>query len=135
MSVKERLIGFIKYKGITKSAFCASIGVSNAFISSMRTSIQPDKVQSISLKYPELNMGWIMTGEGEMLRNSYPDLEKIAGNTNKLIEDSNPKYGRKLNDDIIIIPREVFEMINKLTDTVQSQQRTIESMQNQFKET
>ena len=67
MSVKERLKEFIKWKKISTSAFCESIGVSNAYISSMRVSIQPDKVQSIALKYPELNIDWLLTGAGQMI--------------------------------------------------------------------
>lgn len=68
MSVKERLIEFVKYKGMSNSEFCRRIGVSNAFISSMVKSIQPDKLKSIALRFPELNTGWLMTGEGDMLK-------------------------------------------------------------------
>ncbi len=68
MSVKERLIEYIEYKQITKSAFCDTIGVSKAFISSMRQSIQPDKIKSIALNFEDLNTGWLLTGEGEMLK-------------------------------------------------------------------
>ena len=68
MTVKERLKTFVKFKKISASAFCNSIGVSNAFISSMRKSIQPDKVESIATNYPELNIEWLLTGEGDMLK-------------------------------------------------------------------
>ncbi|MEG1540263.1 MAG: S24 family peptidase, partial [Muribaculaceae bacterium] len=30
----------------------------------------PDKVTEISKKFPQLNTGWLMTGEGEMLKNN-----------------------------------------------------------------
>lgn len=68
MTVKERLIEYISYKKISKSDFCRTIGVSVAFVSSMRTSIQPDKIKSIALNYSDLNTGWLLTGEGEMLK-------------------------------------------------------------------
>lgn len=70
MTVKERLIEYISYKKISKSDFCRTIGVSTAFVSSMRISIQPDKVKSIALNYPDLNTGWLLTGEGEMLKSA-----------------------------------------------------------------
>ena len=66
-SVKNRLIAFIKHKHLTKTAFGESIGVSNAFVTSIRRSISPDKVQSIASTYPELNMDWLLYGKGEML--------------------------------------------------------------------
>ena len=73
MSVKERLKKFVEFKELTASAFCKSIGVSNAYISSMNKSIQPDKIESITLKYPELNISWLLTGEGEMLTGMRPE--------------------------------------------------------------
>lgn len=67
-SVKERLKSFLKESKIKGIDFCASIGVSSGFIAGMRESIQPDKLKSISIKYPDLNIGWLMTGQGEMLQ-------------------------------------------------------------------
>lgn len=66
-TVKDRLIAFLEEKGINKSEFGRRIGVSSAFITSMRKSIQPDKVRSIKEQFPDLNIEWLLTGEGEML--------------------------------------------------------------------
>ena len=68
MSVKERLIEYLKFKKIGYSLFGRTIDVSSAFVTSMRNSIQPDKVERIALNYPDLNIGWLLTGEGNMLR-------------------------------------------------------------------
>lgn len=67
-TVKERLTYFLKCEGINKSEFGRRIGVSSAFISSMRKSIQPDKVASIEANFPELNISWLLTGTGDMLK-------------------------------------------------------------------
>lgn len=69
MSVKERLIAYLDYKKVSKSDFGRSIGVSSAYVTSMRKSIDPEKLQSIAKNFPDLNTGWLMTGEGEMLKN------------------------------------------------------------------
>lgn len=66
-SVKDRLIGYLEYKGITKSEFGRRIGVSSAFITSMRKSMQPDKIRAIKETFPDLNTEWLLYGEGEML--------------------------------------------------------------------
>lgn len=68
MTVKERLIAYLDYKKVSKSDFGRSIGVSSAYVSSMRKSIDPEKLQSIAKNYPDLDTGWLMTGEGEMLK-------------------------------------------------------------------
>lgn len=66
-SVKERLISFIEYKHLSKNKFEELCGLSKRYVSNISQSIQPDKIKKISLVFPELNMGWLLTGEGEML--------------------------------------------------------------------
>jgi transcriptional regulator with XRE-family HTH domain len=67
-TVKQRLEQFLESKNISKSEFGRLIGVSSAYISSMRKSIQPDKLESIALKFPELNIEWLLNGTGLMLK-------------------------------------------------------------------
>ena len=68
MTVKERLILFIKHLGISQRAFEQSVGLSNGYVNNIRKSIQPDKVQKNAQKYPNLNTGWLMTEEGSMIK-------------------------------------------------------------------
>ncbi len=82
-SVKSRLYTYLSNKNIRVGQFCKSIGVSPSFVSSMRKSIQPDKIKSIALLYPDLNTVWLLTGEGEMLMNGVEDT-----NTHKPTYDS-----------------------------------------------
>ncbi|WP_071133883.1 LexA family transcriptional regulator [Millionella massiliensis] len=67
-TVKQRLIEYLDFKNISKSEFGRRIGVSAAFVGSMRKSIQPDKIKSIAIEFPDLNTGWLLTGEGDMLK-------------------------------------------------------------------
>ena len=69
-TIKERLTAYLRYKGINKSEFGRIIGVSNAYISSIRKSIQPDKAEKIASSFPDLNIAWLMTGEGEMVKSN-----------------------------------------------------------------
>lgn len=88
MTVRERLILFVKSQKISNSEFCRTIGVSNAFISSMRKSLQPDKIESIALNYPELNIDWLLTGEGQMLKSeSSINPNKTAMESKTLIDE------------------------------------------------
>ena len=66
-TVKERLKQFIKYKRLSQSAFLSRCGLSSGFISGMRVSMLPDKTNSIATQFPELNIAWLLTGQGEML--------------------------------------------------------------------
>ncbi len=61
--------------------FSAAIGVSNAYISSIKRSIQPDKLARIQQNYPDLNIEWLVTGRGEML-NTPQHMSVINNGTN-----------------------------------------------------
>lgn len=67
-SVKERLIEFLEHERVSKAEFGRKIGVSSAYVTSMRKSIDKDKIKSIALNYPNLNLDWLLYGEGEMLK-------------------------------------------------------------------
>lgn len=70
MSVKEHIKEFIKYKNISVRTFESACGLSYSYVNSIRVSIQPDKIKGIAIAYPDLNTGWLITGEGEMLKGS-----------------------------------------------------------------
>lgn len=78
-TVKERLKMFINYKNLSVRAFEAACGLSYGFVGNMRNSMQPDKTTRIAHRFPELNTGWLMTGEGEMLRPQYIE-QHFSGN-------------------------------------------------------
>lgn len=68
MTVKERLLEFLKAEGITSSEFARKMGVSPAYIASMRKSMPEEKVEKVTTLYPQLNRDWLMYGEGSMYR-------------------------------------------------------------------
>ena len=117
-SVKERLKQFIDTLNISEREFCRRIGVSSSHVMSIKKSIQPDKMQAISIHFPELNPLWLLLGQGEMLLSDgkkegeqrqntggLPSSELLA----KLLEEANSEKARLLS-------------------IIESQQRTIESL-------
>ena len=75
MNVKDRLITYIESKEIKKSHFEKNIGVSNGYINSLKDSPSAEKLELISKKYLDLNISWLLTGEGTMLND---DGEKVS---------------------------------------------------------
>ncbi len=49
-------------------AFEISVGLSNGYVNNIRVSIQPNTIQKIVLRYPHINEGWFLTGNGPMLK-------------------------------------------------------------------
>lgn len=111
-TVKERLVAFIKSLGIGQSKFEKSVGLSNGYVNNIRRSIQPDKLKMITEKYPDLSAGWLMTGEGTMLRQN--DVEPMAVGEAKFFTENNHgnKYYKLPNDEMLIkvklIPYDAF---------------------------
>ena len=76
-TVKERLKEFIKHTGLSINKFEQLCDLGKSYVGNMRVSMQPDKVQKIVRKFPELNSGWLLTGEGEMLRSDGEHRDRV----------------------------------------------------------
>lgn len=69
-SVKERLMSFLNYKGLSQGRFEKLVGFSNGYLDKLRHAPSVAKTQIIIDTFPELNRTWLLTGEGEMLNAS-----------------------------------------------------------------
>lgn len=65
--LKDRLIEFIDFKGMSKRAFLLSCGFSESYLNNISKGISYESIDKIKSKYPELSMPWLVLGEGEML--------------------------------------------------------------------
>ena len=74
---KERLLLFLKHKGLKNAVFEKMMGLSNGYINSMRKGLGYDKLEQISISFPELNIGWLLTGEGSMLKDENSNSRSI----------------------------------------------------------
>ena len=68
--MKERIMEFVRYKGIPVSTFEQLCGLSNAYVKNISKGVGADKLEKILNAFPELNRTWLLTGEGSMLRNN-----------------------------------------------------------------
>lgn len=65
-TVKERLLQFLKAERISKAEFARKMGMSEAYVSTMRKSLPEARVAKLIELYPRLNRDWLLYGEGEM---------------------------------------------------------------------
>lgn len=66
-TIIDKLLIFIKKKNISKRVFYNETGLSNGSLDKGST-LRTDSVEKIISTYPELNLEWLMTGKGEMLK-------------------------------------------------------------------
>jgi transcriptional regulator with XRE-family HTH domain len=111
-TVKERLLEFIKYKGLTKNKFEIMCGLSKRYVSNISRSISPDVLKKISLTFPDLNTSWLMAGSGDMLnvRPSRPESPSIT------------------------LSKEAIKLNLNLSETIRSQQETIQQLTDMLKQ-
>ncbi len=79
MGATERIIQFIEYKGITKYAFCKLLGFSNKFLDNS-SNMGTDKACKIIHQFPEINAEWLLTGEGDMIKQEVAIDNNLASN-------------------------------------------------------
>ena len=66
-TVKERLLEYLKANRITQAEFGRMMGVSTAYVSTMRESLSLDMQKKVKAAFPDLNMQWLIFGEGDMI--------------------------------------------------------------------
>ena len=66
MKTKERLKLFVQTLKMGQNAFEAEVGIANGYLASKSQSVNSDAIEKIIAKYPELNLDWLFTGQGEM---------------------------------------------------------------------
>ena len=64
--IVSRILQIIEYKGINKRKFYLETGLSNGFLDKVKD-VGASKIEHILNVYPEINMEWLLTGEGDML--------------------------------------------------------------------
>ncbi len=111
MGIKGRLDLIIKHLNISGRGFAKECGLSESYYKTIGEGIGADKLNKILSRYPELSARWILRGEGEMF-------EKVSQN---YFENSGG------------MPKDIFDRIMKLTDTIASQQETIRSQHETIK--
>lgn len=124
-TIKERLILFIRHLNIGQGKFETRCGLANGYVNNIRRSITPKKLQQIARQYPELNAGWLMTGEGEMLKSEAINIGttgNINGNNNSgcvtvtqtIGDNSGQNAGRDINNPPC--PNATLNMLNELKE-------------------
>ncbi len=115
-TVKQRLIEFITFKGLSQKRFAEMVGVSSGYVNAIRKSIQPDTLHRIAICFPELNTGWLVTGEGEMLKTNMIS----SGNTDSVVNSRNFSYekGGIAAKDFLAYAKENQRQMGQLIDTI-----------------
>ncbi len=116
--MKDRIAQIIDNKALTPSKFADIVGIQRSRIShimSGRNNPSIDVVTKIVSKFPEIDLRWLMTGEGEMLSS---DINLFSNETNMVNSEDTIDY-KSTNDTKI-------SLSNQERTLFQSSQKRIE---------
>ena len=89
VNTKNKILQFLDYKGISKSTFYATTKIKRGFLDTdkLKSAVSDLFLARIIEKFPELNLYWLISGQGEMLEQPCSKkLEKIQEeNTSPLL--------------------------------------------------
>lgn len=79
VTTKERILHYIECKNIPKSKFYNDLGIKRGLLDSdkLKASVTDVVIAKILAIYKDLNINWLLTGEGNMLRTEYEKEENI----------------------------------------------------------
>jgi DNA-binding XRE family transcriptional regulator len=81
--MKDRIVALMKNRGMSQKVFAAEICISEGALSSIfsgRTKPTLNTVNNIHERFPEVNMGWLIDGKGEMYNAASSDSGKQDAN-------------------------------------------------------
>ena len=140
----NEVLEFLKTKRIilSQAEFAQKIGIQASQISEMineKRKISERTVRRIVDAFPQININWFLTGEGEMLNDIQQNEVVYDGSNNPAFLKandcrSNDQY--QAYDEIpnlMYVPKEMMEQLSCLSKTVFEQQKTISELLDRLK--
>lgn len=75
LQMKERIMEIMKLEGMTQQEFAAALEISPASLSNIfngKTNPTNNHVNAIHKRFPQINISWLMFGEGDMYNSPAP---------------------------------------------------------------
>lgn len=85
MTTKDRLKEFLSSQKIGRNKFEEQINISTGYMSSKAITITSDVIEKTVSAYPDLNLDWLITGKGSMLKSEISNM----------LAESPMEYGKK----------------------------------------
>jgi hypothetical protein len=101
--IKDRIIKVIEFKGIAKEKFYSEIGMTSANFrgKAKETPLNSTAIENILSVIPDINLDWLLTGKGEMLK---PQDNAV---NQSIIGDNNVQTGNNMGNGQQIIANNV----------------------------
>lgn len=85
--IKERMISLAESLNISARDFSKKIGKDPSYIKGIKKEISTDVLRNIYLNFPEINIMWIITGNGEKFLSNFQEHKNNENLTDHLKEE------------------------------------------------
>lgn len=105
MNVKTRLEQFCEHRKLSIGGFCREAKISNSYFSNVKGEMGIAIKGKIKEAFPDLNIDWLITGEGEML--------KVPATVTMFNPSADEARAAGENIDLSIVPTELVDKIRE----------------------
>lgn len=117
-TVKQRLIAFIDFLGISQAEFQRRCNMASGFINNINKSIGTRTLMKIESEFPQLNTRWLITGQGPMTTSAPGVVQNnLNGNNNYVLGGSVNTIGA-VESDIPTLDTEEVERAPIISATI-----------------
>lgn len=88
--MKNRILQIMKNKGMSQQEFSRATGISAASLSSIfngRTAPTMKHAEALHRSFPQLNVSWLLFGEGEMYTSAFGEVEESMAANGALVQE------------------------------------------------
>jgi hypothetical protein len=121
--MKERLLQLVKALNLSGRAFAASIGKSETWLTTMTGVIRSDVLTNILVKYPKVNLRWLLLGEGDIFISE----EEIISETSKDYK-SLYKEVHSFNEEVRSFNEDIRKENKEFRKTIMNQMSQIQTL-------
>lgn len=108
MTIKDRVKVYCSFKNIAISQFEKRSKLSNGYLNQVQHRPSAEKIEGIATAFPDLNIDWLLTGNGEMLKSDTPTASEPATLVPLLPISA---QGGPLNDFVVSVRKQDCERI------------------------
>lgn len=131
LTIKAKILAFIKEKGIKKVDFFEAAGIQSSNFKGKNMSSQPggDIIVKILTLYPDLSAEWLMRGEGNMFKSNNTDtFQKLHIEHEKIEQDHQQDYEKNS------IPPTIIDKLLTQAEEIGMLKQTIKQLEREKEE-